>query len=488
MNADSTIVTAINTLCEVAKNMVNPDKIIEIVEIPYEPDKCSAKSAAAMLGIAIPTLSKTIGHPLLELGGMTSIWCGTHYEPITDAQRKQIIRAFANGAKLLKPSILTSDFNREFERSFSASAVPRNVFGYGGPLLGINFMDGVLCVKGEKEVFLSGHRPEDLSTYCIPAKWKEAQKHDKWESFMVEAIPDDESRQYVLAMFANAIAGDPFNVQKIMLLIGAAGAGKSTMIEAIAGCIGYQNVMRTDNLQQITKDDSRHRMKLAHATLCISADASEKIGDKDALKMIVSKEPIIARKLYAEPIEIRPRASLVVASNEMGLSYVLSDPGIARRFDIINFKQAKSWSERDINLHHKLSTDSARGGIGISLGMALLAEAKKNKGKIDRPKAIEEELNRLRIEGDPFMSWMVAVGLSTESEDHNTAALHQDDLHSSFTSYCAQHGYNTWSIRRFKGRLRALNLPEEGRQGGKHCYTFFVKDLNLLRLGRLLKM
>ena len=488
MSADNTITTAINTLCEVAKNMVNPDKIIEIVEVPYEPDKCSAKSAAAMLGIAIPSLSKTIGHPLLDMGGVTSIWCGTHYEPISDAQRKQVIRAFANGAKLLKPSILTSDFNREFERSFSASAVPSNVFGYGGPLLGINFEDGVLCVNGEKEDFRRGHRPEDLTTYCIPAKWKEARTHDKWESFMVEAIPDEESRQYVLAMFANAIAGDPFNVQKIMLLIGAAGAGKSTMIEAIAGCIGYQNVMRTDNLAQITKDDSRHRMKLAHATLCVSADASEKIGDKDALKMIVSKEPIIARKLYAEPIEIKPRASLVVASNEMGLSYVLSDPGIARRFDIINFKKAKSWAKRDINLHHKLATEEARGGIGISLGLALLSEAKKNQGKIDRPKALEQELERLRIEGDPFMSWMVASGLSVDEQDHNTSVLHQDDLHSSFNSYCAQHGYNIWSIRRFKARLRALNLPEEGRQGGKHCYAFYVKDLNLLRVGRLLKM
>lgn len=488
MNEGNTIEQAVSTLCDVAKSLVTPDKVVEIVEVPYDPAKCSAKSAAAMLGIAIPVLSKAIGFPLLDLGGMTSVWCGTHYEPITDAHRKRLIRAFANGAQLLKPSILTSDFNREFDRSFSASARPESVFGTSRQLLGVNFEDGVLCINGTKEEFRPGHRPEDMSTYCIPARWRDQEKSDVWEDFIREAIPDDESRQYVLAMFANAIAGDPFNVQKIMLLIGAAGAGKSTMIEAIAGCIGFQNVMRTDNLAQITRDDSRHRMKLAYATLCVSADASEKIGDKDALKMIVSKEPIIARKLYAEPMEIKPRASLVVASNEMGLSYVLSDPGIARRFDIINFKKAKDWTKRDINLHHKLSTHEARGGIGISIGLALLAEAQRGGGKLDRPEKLREELERLKVEGDPFMSWMVASGLSAEEGDHNNVVLHQDDLHSSFNTYCHNHGYNTWSIRKFKSRLRALNLEEEGRQGGKHCYSFFVKELNLLRVGRLLKM
>ena len=38
-------------------------------------------------------------------------------------------------------------------------------------------------------------------------------------------------------------------------------------------------------------------MKLAHATLCVSADASANLGDKDSLKMIVSKERIMPEAL-----------------------------------------------------------------------------------------------------------------------------------------------------------------------------------------------
>lgn len=484
-----TVDQCLEQLCSLAEHMVTPEKIIEVVEIPYDPDKCPAKSAAAMLGIAIPQLSKLCGSPLLELGGFRSVWTGTHYEPLTDAQMSRVIKAFAKGAKLLKPSILTSDFAREFDKSFSAHGKPSSVFGYGhAPVRGINYSDGVLMVVNGKECFVPGHRAEDLTTYCIPTDWQRKDEDKVWNNFLEEAVPCPDTRQYLLAMFGNAIAGDPMNAQKIMLLIGAAGAGKSTLIEAIVGCIGSQNVMRTDNLAQITRDDSRHRMRLAHATLCVSADASENIGDKDALKMIVSKEPIIARKLYSEPLEITPRACLVVASNEMGLSYVLSDPGVARRFDIINFKTAKDWKKRDIALHEKLASPAAKAGIGISLGMALLAEVARGEGKLERPEVVANEIERLRIEGDPFMSWMEWSGISNDPKFHNVVEVHQDRAHESFKTYCANSGYNAWSIRRFKGRLRALNLEEQGRHGGKHAYYFYVKDMNLAKVAQVVRL
>jgi len=484
-----TVDQCLGQLCSLAEHMVTPEKIIEVVEIPYDPDKCPAKSAAAMLGIAIPQLSKLCGSPLLELGGFRSVWTGTHYEPLTDAQMSRVIKAFAKGAKLLKPSILTSDFAREFDKSFSAHGKPSSVFGYGHtPVRGINYSDGVLMVVNGRESFVPGHRAEDLTTYCIPTEWQQKKEDKVWNNFLEEAVPCSDTRQYLLGMFGNAIAGDPMNAQKIMLLIGAAGAGKSTLIEAIVGCIGSQNVMRTDNLAQITRDDSRHRMRLAHATLCVSADASENIGDKDALKMIVSKEPIIARKLYSEPVEITPRACLVVASNEMGLSYVLSDPGVARRFDIISFKTAKDWKKRDISLHEKLASPEAKAGIGISLGMALLAEVARGEGKLERPDVVANEIERLRIEGDPFMSWMEWSGISNDPKYQNVVEVHQDRAHESFKTYCANSGYNTWSIRRFKGRLRALNLEEQGRHGGKHAYYFYVKDMKLAKVAQVVRL
>lgn len=489
MNKDHQVSQAVDKICKFAEDFVTPERVAEAVEIPYDPEKCSAKSAAAMLGISIPMISAALGQPVLEIGGFTSIWIGTHYEPITEGQKKKVVQSFAKGAGLLRPSILTSDFKREFDKSFTSYGKPDVVFPRpNGGVSGIVFEDGVVVFQGPRHTFVPGHRPEDLSTYCIPGQYMRKTRSEKWETFLEEAIPDRNARRYVLASFANALAGDPLKAQKILLLIGAAGAGKSTMIEAIAGCIGHQNVMRSDNLAQITRDDSRLRMRLAHATLCVSADASENLGDKDALKMIVSKEPIIARKLYSEPIEITPRASLIVASNEMGLSYVLSDPGVARRFDIVTFRKAKDIKKRDSNLINSLSTEEARAGIGASLADALITHLQDHGGMLLRPEVLESELERLKVEGDPFMSWMKASGLSSDPKDHNTCEVHQDDAMESFRVYCVHNGYNTWAMRKFKGRLRALNLEELGKHGGKHSFKFYVKDLNLARIAKVVKM
>ena len=478
----------IKRLCILLDELLNPDFVEQLTQIPYNPEKTSAKSSAAIIGNVIPACCRSMGYPVVELGGMSSIWVGTHYEPMTDAQRFQLVRAVAKRALLLRPNILTSEFAKEFSKSFQMAGQPDAVFGFGHkPAQGINFEDGLLMFSTHGHVFREGHDPVDLTTYCIPGRWKGSHSSQVWEKFMKEAIPDDSIRKYVLASFGNAIASDPLNAQKILLLIGAAGAGKSTMIEAIAGCIGNHNVMRSDNLSQITRDDSRHRMKLAHATLCVSADASANLGDKDSLKMIVSKERIIARKLYSEPVEVLPRASLIVASNEMSLSHALSDPGVARRFDIITFKSAKEWSKRDPSLSNKLSTDESRAGIGKSLAEALIDVMKSSDNKLKRPVALQNELDNLRREGDPLESFLDHLGLAAScTPPCNTVEIHQDRLYSEFKVFCVENGYREWSIRKFKSRLRGLSVQEFDAGSRKHKYQLKCDDLLRLKKARLI--
>jgi len=478
---------AIKLVCSRLEEALSPDVIEEITLIPYSPDKTSAKASAAIIGIVIPQASKEAGIPVIVIGGKPSIWLGTHFEPISDAQMFQVIRVVAQRALLLRPNILTSEFTKEFKKSFEYAGQAESVFGYGHKQAsGINFEDGLLTFNPGGHHFVDGHMPEHLTTYCIPGRWRSAMVSSIWEGFMEEAIPDEQIREYVLASFANAIAGDPMNAQKILLLIGAAGAGKSTMIEAIASCIGHHNVMRTDNLSQITRDDSRHRMRLAHATLCVSADASSNLGDKDALKMIVSKERIIARKLYSEPIEVLPRASLIVASNEMSLSHALSDPGVARRFDIVTFDHAKAWADRDPQLLDKLSTDENRAGIGRSLGHALINIMTKGNNKLKRPDILQRQLDELRKESDPLESYLNSLGLDFEADVlANTAVIHQDRLYESFRVYCAQNGYREWSIRKFKSRMRSSGAKEIDAGARKHKYELRCNDLIQLKRAKL---
>jgi len=466
----------IDRLCELAATIVTPQFVISTVGIDYDPAKISARSSAALLAAFIPACAKEMNIPLVELGGVSMVWCGTHFSPLGERQRTRILRAFAAPAGLLKPSILTQEFNREYVRGFAIYASPLEVFGVSQAKRGLNFEDGLIVFDTGRPQLEPSHNPEWLATFCIPCDSTRKFNNRHWDVFVQETIPDDEVRSYTLAMMANAIAGDPVRAQKILLLIGAAGAGKSTLIEAVASVIGAHNVMRTDNLAQITKDDSRHRMKLAQATLCISADASDNLGDKDALKMIVSKEPIIARKLYSEPVEVVPRASLIVASNESGFSYALSDPGVERRFDIVMFTHAKPENQRDGTLIDRLKDESCQAAIGLSLLEHLTKQLEVGNGKLLRPQVMRDELEQLRVEGDPIMGWINDSGLCI-AKTEGTLIVHQAEALESFRSFCVRSGYAAWSMRKFKARLRALRVTSHGRRGKTHDYEFGLKDL-----------
>jgi hypothetical protein len=124
----------------------------------------------------------------------------------------------------------------------------------------------------------------------------------------------------------------------------------------------------------------------------------------------------------------------------------------------------------------------------MSMAKALIEHLSKHDGMLLRPQVLEHELERLKIEGDPFMSWMEACGLSASAEDHNIVEVHQDAAMESFKTYCLSNGYNTWAMRKFKGRLRALNLEEQGKHGGKHSFMFYCRDLNLARASRVISM
>lgn len=472
-------------LCELAEAMVTPGFIITTVGIEYDPAKINARSSAALLAAFIPACAQELGIPLIEMGGVTMIWCETHFSPVGEGRRTEIMRSFAKPAGLLKPAVLTQEFNREFSRGFAIYASPLNVFGTAHPRRGLNFEDGLVVFESGTAELCEGHRPEWLSTYCIPCASTRRLTDKNWTVFLRETIPHEDIREYTLAMIANAVAGDPVRAQKILLLIGAAGAGKSTLIEAIASMVGHHNVMRTDNLAQITKDDSRHRMRLAQATLCVSADASDNLGDKDALKMIVSKEPIIARKLYSEPVEVVPRASLIVASNEAGFTYALSDPGVERRFDIVTFSHAKPENERDGSLIDRLKDPACQAAIGQSLLKSLEAELLRGQGKLVRPERMANELEQLRVEGDPIMSWLNDSGL-TLAVKSGSIKVHQTRALDSFRAYCGRMGYAAWSMRKFKSRLRALKVVEYGRRGKTHDYEFGLEDIGMAKSAMLM--
>ena len=285
-------------------------------------------------------------------------------------------------------------------------------------------------------------------------------------------------RRYVLSSFINAIAGDPMHAQRMLLLMGVGASGKSTLIDAVVAAIGKQNACRVDDLRNLTKDESRYRIDLANHILCICGDASGNLGNKDVLKQIVSKEEISGRRLYKEVEYFVPRASLIVASNEIGFTHALGDSGISRRIDIIQFNNPVEERNRDPFIGLKLASPNEQREMVLDM-VACLIEMQNNHGRMVRPDSLAQALDDLRYDGDTFLSFLGSAGveiIKKGQEDEHSKWVHQSNLFGAYNYFCGLNGNKLGTMRTLKGKCKSHGVFQESAGKRQHKFLFKVSN------------
>ena len=348
---------------------------------------------------------------------------------------------------------------------------------------GINFQDGWLRITQKETEFIQGHDKKNAFTYCLPFNYNGKREKSKvWNSFIEQIVPDEILREYILASFANAIACDPMRAQRMMLLMGVGASGKSTLIDAVSKTIAdplnpeQKNTCRVDDLRNLTKDESRFRIDLANNILCVCGDASGDIGNKDVLKQIVSKEEIPARRLYREVEYFTPRASLIVASNEIGFTYALGDSGISRRIDIIQFNHPVAEKDRDPHIGDKLAAPLEQREMVLDMVGALIRMQNEH-GKMVRPAILDATLNEFRNDGDVLLSFLGSSGLDIATvSDSNVEFIHQDKIFSMFRLFAKENGYKEGSMRNLKGKFASHGIIKENAGKNKHKLGLVITD------------
>ena len=95
--------------------------------------------------------------------------------------------------------------------------------------------DGFLDIHGTLH---SQVKPEWLCMWQAQRKWKGGTGiPKKFIETLNHAIDQQDVRDYVLASFGNALAGDPLNAQRALLLVGIGGSGKSTILDAVSNVV-----------------------------------------------------------------------------------------------------------------------------------------------------------------------------------------------------------------------------------------------------------
>lgn len=246
------------------------------------------------------------------LGKWTLLSDQTVHGYISDA-----LGTFAAGNKLtpiknlMKPEILaTQPFDRE-------------------PL--VNFINGTLDLKTGD---FRDASPNDMCSIQLPYTYEPDAKCTAWDKFIAEVSNGDEKRMELLQFIAGYTLFQDCPHEKIFVLTGSGGNGKSRYTMILQKLFGEENVTNIKPLGLVEPFEVIHlKDSMLNIAGEIVADLSK---TEERLKEIASGETIQGCYKGKDFIRFNPRSKLVFCCNNQLRSSDTSD-GLARRLVIVDF-------------------------------------------------------------------------------------------------------------------------------------------------------
>ena len=286
-------------------------------------------------------------------------WNGKRYEKVDElAIRKPIVTCFrwlaalkfseeekkANPAiDVIKKFLLSSENNGRITgciKHLQAELVTDIELFDNQPYL-LNLSD---CTLNLETMERYEHKREDYLTQVSPANYCESYTGSVWEKTITEVLPDTDTRRYFQKYMGYCLSGITES-EKFIVLYGAGGGGKGTLMESIASAMGrdYTVTLSVNALLagQRTADGSAHNSEIAKLKgkrLVLSSETSKGCKFDDArIKLITGSDTITARMPHGLPFDYRPQFKLSIQTNFLPAIEDVFDKGMKRRLIIIPF-------------------------------------------------------------------------------------------------------------------------------------------------------
>jgi len=206
---------------------------------------------------------------------------------------------------------------------------------------------------------LRPHRRLDFITRLAPVNYDASARSEIWERFLSESTGGDlELLDFLTRATGYSISGST-REEKLFLVLGPGGTGKSTFIEGVRACLGdYSKV--ADFEAFIQKRDAGIRNDLAALAgrrLVVSIEVEEGRRLAEGLvKSLTGGDTITARFLHQEFFEYRPAFKLWLIANDPP-KVRHADDAIWRRIVRLPFEHVVAPERRDFTLKARLCTD-----------------------------------------------------------------------------------------------------------------------------------
>ena len=203
------------------------------------------------------------------------------------------------------------------------------------------------------------HSPDYMFTLQIGSKFKPEAKCPEFLKVLREVLPAKENRMLNLD-FATSVLLPDCRFQCMLFCTGSGGNGKSTVWEAIAGCLGKDVVSRV-SYHDLCANNRKYVWKLERMLLNLGTETVAKpIGENAIVKAITCGEAFDTDRMYGECFRMRTTCKLCQLTNHQ-TTYEAGSNAEVRRTRISHYGQ--TFEGDSINRSLEAVLDEERDGI-----------------------------------------------------------------------------------------------------------------------------
>lgn len=306
-------------------------------------------------------------------------------------------------------------------------------------------------------------RPEDMVSKLAGVGYDPVARAPLWEAFLLRVQPDPEVRAFLQRAVGYTLTGD-VGEERFLLLHGTGSNGKSTFGNTIGAVLGeYASQFGGALVTQKRDDNEASRMvaKLPGLRLAqVDETAQGAVFDAARVKSLSSREPLFARRLYAEGFDFQPTHHLWIRTNHLPGSLDASD-GFWRRCIPVPFTVSIPEEERVGDFDRRIIREELAGVLAWAVRGAV---AWAQEGRLRVPDSLKAVAAQYRQDTDLLGQWLA----ERTARDPNGTMTTKDAYHD-FREFCDGMGVSAGSQIAFGRNLADRNV-EKGRDTSRRGF------------------
>ncbi|MBN2183152.1 MAG: hypothetical protein JW715_14670 [Sedimentisphaerales bacterium] len=300
---------------------------------------------------------------------------------------------------------------------------------------------------------LTPHTPNYFTTVCLPYAYDPNAESPEWDVFLGDVMLRRQDYIDLLQEFVGYLFRPDLKEQKFLLCVGQGANGKGCFFDVVQSLVGPENCSQVP----ISRFGDRFALYSTIGKVCNFTNESSHILEDEAeniLKSFVSGDAMTIDRKYREPIDIKPTAKLMVATNSLP-RFTDKSEAVWRRILLVPF---------DLTLDQKYQikdkADQLKQELPGILNWALVGLDRLNaKRGFTVPQGQKELMEDYRRDADPARAFL----LDSYQESLNGEFVPCAEVYRAYRTFCESNGYKEMGERLFGHHVRRI-FPKVERQ------------------------